>query len=322
MACFWFMDSALYWYTAPYYRRYAGRLFYAVAVHSEGMFEDSYVDSFGQPRYAKERGEKMGHHYTLRFRLFDMVFDVSTMIMTVLTALIVFIFMYAMTRKLETGVPGRKQNAIEWVFDFVKNVGAGYMDPKKVMMLMTLGLTLFLYIFFGNQLGVILNVNTLHKGEVSPAVMDMLAIANTPELEEKRREVVEHELANEGVHIVWWKSPTATPSVTFGLALVVLLYSHYLGIRKSPGGWFKHTFLNPIHILEEFVIKPLTLPLRLFGNLFAKEVMISFLLSGGLLATLPLFIWLGYSVFVGAIQAFIFLTLSMVYISQHVNDEH
>ncbi|MGF9907982.1 F0F1 ATP synthase subunit A [Brevibacillus porteri] len=264
----------------------------------------------------------MGHHYTLRFELGGMVFDIATILMMVLTALLVFIFLFVMTRKLETGVPGAKQNAVEWIFDFVKNVTAGYMDHKKVMMMMTLGITLFLYIFIGNQLGVIANVTTVHKGEISESVMKMLTIAPTPEAEAKKRETVEHELGDKGAHVIWWKSPTATPSVTFGLALVVLLYSHYLGIKKSPGGWFKHVFLNPIHILEEFIIKPLTLPLRLFGNLFAKEIMIAFLLSGGILAAAPLFIWLGYSVFVGAIQAFIFLTLSMVYISQLVNDEH
>lgn len=264
----------------------------------------------------------MSHHYTLRFEVGGLVFDISTMLMTVLTALLVFIFLFVMTRKLETGVPGPKQNAVEWVFDFVKNVSAGYMDYKHAMKLMTLGLTVFLYIFIGNQLGVIANVTTLHQGEVSEEVMEMLTVAPTPEAEAAKRETIEHELADHGIHIAWWKSPTATPSVTFGLALVVLLYSHYLGMRKSVGGWFKHTFLNPVHILEEFIIKPLTLPLRLFGNLFAKEIMIAFLLSGGLLAAAPLFIWLGYSVFVGAIQAFIFLTLSMVYISQHINDEH
>lgn len=265
----------------------------------------------------------MSEHYSLRFDVGGWVFDIPTMIMTVLTAILVFVFLFVMTRKLESGVPGGKQNAVEWVFDFVRNVNAGYMDYKKAMMLMTLGLSLFLYIFIGNQLGVMANVTTLHKGQVSESFMEMLTVSETPEAAEKKREKIEHELANDhGIHVNWWKSPTATPSVTFGLALVVLLYSHYLGIRKSPGGWFKHTFLNPIHILEEFIIKPLTLPLRLFGNLFAKEIMIAFLLSGGLLAAAPLFVWLGYSVFVGAIQAFIFLTLSMVYISQHINDEH
>jgi F-type H+-transporting ATPase subunit a len=104
--------------------------------------------------------------------------------------------------------------------------------------------------------------------------------------------------------------------------LVVLLYAHYLGMKKSFGGWLKHTFLNPIHILEEFIIKPLTLPLRLFGNIFAGEVLIAFLLSVGIFGSIPLFLWLGYSVFVGSVQAFIFTTLAMVYISQQVNDQH
>jgi F-type H+-transporting ATPase subunit a len=42
----------------------------------------------------------------------------------------------------------------------------------------------------------------------------------------------------------------------------------------------------------------------------------------GIFGSIPLFLWLGYSVFVGSVQAFIFTTLAMVYISQQVNDQH
>jgi F-type H+-transporting ATPase subunit a len=266
-------------------------------------------------------------HYSLRFEWLGMVFDIPTMIMTVLTSLVVFLLVVGLTRKLHAGVPSGGQNAMEWVVDFVRGIAGNFMETKTAVKFVTLGLTLFLYIFIGNQLGLLLNVNTSHKGHVSETVMEMLTISGTPEAAAHKREEIEKELTStdehsHGVVISWWKSPTATPSVTFALAFIVLLYAHYLGIRKSPGGWFKHTFLNPIHILEEFIIKPLTLPLRLFGNIFAGEVLIAFLLGAGILGSLPLFLWLGYSVFVGSVQAFIFVTLTMVYISQQANDHH
>nr|WP_245552934.1 F0F1 ATP synthase subunit A [Brevibacillus massiliensis] len=262
-------------------------------------------------------------HYTLRFRWLGMVFDIPTMIMTVITAVIVFLFLFFMTRRMHAGVPSGRQNVIEWVFDFVRGIAGNFMDAKTATKFVTLGLTLFIYIFISNQLGVAFNITTHHTGQVSERVLDMLSVSGTPEAEEAKRAVIEEKLAaGEGVEIAWWKSPTATPSVTFALALCVLLYSHYIGIRKSFSGWFKHVFLNPIHILEEFIIKPLTLPLRLFGNIFAGEVLIGFLLAGGVFASIPLFLWEGYSVFVGSIQAFIFLALSMVYISQQANDGH
>jgi len=267
------------------------------------------------------------HHFSPRVEWMGLVFDIPTIIMMVVTSLIVLLVAVLMSRKLTAGVPGGGQNALEWVVDFVTGISNNFMEPKKAAKFVTLGLTLFLYIFLGNQLGLVLNVNTAHT-EVSENFFKMLTVSGTPEQVEEKAHQVHEELANaghgehHGVVVAWWKSPTATASVTFTLALMVLLYAHYLGIKKSPGGWFKGTFLNPIHILEDFVIKPLTLPLRLFGNIFAGEVLLAFLLSVGVFGSVPLFVWLGYSVFVGSIQAYIFVTLTMVYISQKVNDDH
>jgi F-type H+-transporting ATPase subunit a len=270
-------------------------------------------------------------HHTLRFEWLGMVFDIPTIIMILVTSLLVLLLVVGLTRNLTTGVPKGAQNLMEWIVDFVSGIAGGFMKPQTAAKFVTLGVTLFLYIFLGNQLGLLFNVNTAHHNtadqKVSEQVIDMLTVSGTPEAEMQKREQILEELNStdphsHGVVISWWKSPTAAPSVTFALAFVVLLYSHILGIRKSFVGWLKHTFLNPIHILEEFIIKPLTLPLRLFGNIFAGEVLIAFLLAVGIFGSIPLFLWLGYSVFVGSVQAFIFTTLTMVYISQQVNDHH
>ncbi|GED32781.1 F0F1 ATP synthase subunit A [Brevibacillus centrosporus] len=270
-------------------------------------------------------------HYSLRFEWLGMVFDISTILMILVTSLVVLFMCIGMTRKLTSATPGGTQNVMEWIVDFVTGITKSYITPKKAAGFVSLALTLFLYIFLGNQLGLLFNVNTAHHNshgqEVSQGFIDMLTVSTSNEMKQQKLEKVTEELNStdphaHGVVISWWKSPTATPSVTFALALIVLLYSHYLGIKKSFGGWLKHTFLNPIHILEEFIIKPLTLPLRLFGNIFAGEVLIAFLLSVGIFGSIPLFIWLGYSVFVGSVQAFIFTTLAMVYLSQQVNEDH
>lgn len=270
-------------------------------------------------------------HYSLRFEWLGMVFDISTILMILVTSLVVLLLCIGLTRNLTSAAPKGAQNVMEWIVDFVTGITKSYIEPKKAAGFVALALTLFLYIFLGNQLGLLFNVNTAHHNgnghEVSQQVKDMLTISTDEKTKAAKVEKLEEELNStdphaHGVVISWWKSPTATPSVTFALALVVLLYAHYLGIKKSFGGWLKHTFLNPIHILEEFIIKPLTLPLRLFGNIFAGEVLISFLLGVGIFGSIPLFLWLGYSVFVGSVQAFIFTTLAMVYISQQVNEDH
>ncbi|QYY44694.1 F0F1 ATP synthase subunit A [Aneurinibacillus thermoaerophilus] len=251
-----------------------------------------------------------------------MTFDIPVMLMTVLTAVLVFIVVMISTRNMTSGVPRGWQNFFEWVIDFVRGIAGQFMDAKTSTKFVTLALTLFLYIFIGNQLGVMANFSVLYT-EPNPALGITQEVIN-----EHGHEVVHDGQTVKGVTVNWFKSPTASPSVTFGLALMVLLYAHYLGIKKDPAGYVKHWFqphplMFILHVMEEFIIKPLTLPLRLFGNIFAGEVLIAFLLAGSVaVVSLPLIVWLGYSLFVGTIQAYIFTTLTLVYISQKVVDEH
>lgn len=261
-------------------------------------------------------------HYSPTIKLAGLTFDIPVMLMSVLTAILVFLVVMMSTRNMTTGVPKGWQNFFEWVIDFVRGIAGQFMDAKTSTKFVTLAVTLFLYIFIGNQLGVMANFNVLYT-EPNPA----LGITQEV-IDHHGHEVVHDGHTVKGVSVAWFKSPTASPSVTFGLALMVLLYSHYLGIKKDPGGYFKHYFqphplMFLLHAMEEFIIKPLTLPLRLFGNIFAGEVLIAFLLAGSVaVVSLPLVIWLGYSVFVGAVQAYIFTTLTLVYISQKVVDDH
>jgi F-type H+-transporting ATPase subunit a len=189
------------------------------------------------------------------------------------------------------------QNFMEWVIEFVRGIARQSMDNKTAERFIALGLTLFLYVFIANQLGLIFNVVTL-QGHAAESYS-------------------------------WWKSPTATVSVPFALAIMVLFYTHWLGLKNGAGSYFKsyvtpHWALLPLNIIEE-LSKFLSFPLRLFGNIFAGEVLIWVLLpvimTGGIMSvmSLPLIVWLGYSIFVGSIQAFIFTMLTMVYISHRVH---
>ena len=81
----------------------------------------------------------------------------------------------------------------------------------------------------------------------------------------------------------------------------------------------------PFKIIEEFT-NTMTLGFRLYGNIFAGEVLLSLLASMASMtlvgSIIPMIMWQGFSLFVGAIQAFIFTTLSMVYMSHKVVDDH
>lgn len=127
-------------------------------------------------------------------------------------------------------------------------------------------------------------------------------------------------------------SPTADYNTNLALALCTFLLIYIFGIRYKGLGYFKHyvkpfVFFLPINIIEDLA-KPITLTFRLYGNIYAGEVLIAVLLGllggwihvfGGFVASV---VWLAFSIFVGCIQAFIFTMLSIVYVAQAVGGEH
>jgi len=112
---------------------------------------------------------------------------------------------------------------------------------------------------------------------------------------------------------------TADTNLTYALAALVIIGVWSYGIReKGVKGYFKHfaepfPVLLPLNILEELV-KPITLALRLFGNIFAGGIMIALI---GLIPLwglwLPNVLWKLFDMFIGGIQAFIFALLTILY---------
>lgn len=120
-------------------------------------------------------------------------------------------------------------------------------------------------------------------------------------------------------------SPTSDLNTTLGLALMVIVLVHVLGVMYKGGLTYIKHFFEPyipfvvINLIEELA-KPITLSFRLFGNILAGEVLI--IILGILVPYVIPTAWLAFSVFVGAIQAFIFTMLSMSYLANSVRDEH
>jgi F-type H+-transporting ATPase subunit a len=111
-------------------------------------------------------------------------------------------------------------------------------------------------------------------------------------------------------------SPTRDVSVTFGLAFLGLIWIQYISLRENGiKVYLKHYFepnplFLPLHLME-LVTRPLTLALRLFGNIFAGEIL---LLELTKIAPPPLpAIWLIFSLGIGGIQAYIFTLISIAY---------
>ena len=146
-------------------------------------------------------------------------------------------------------------------------------------------------------------------------------------------ELVPSEINDETGHLL--PAPTADTNLTYALAAVTIVSVWVYGIRqKGAKGYFKHflepfPMLLPLNILEELV-KPITLALRLFGNIFAGGIMLALI---GLMPIYALWapnlIWKAFDMFIGLIQAFIFALLTVLYFAMagaghedHGDDDH
>jgi len=146
-------------------------------------------------------------------------------------------------------------------------------------------------------------------------------------------ELVPSKLNEDGPHLL--SAPTADTNLTYALAAITIVSVWVYGIRtKGVKGYFSHFMepfpvLLPLNILEELV-KPITLALRLFGNIFAGGIMLALI---GLIpiwaAWLPNILWKAFDMFIGGIQAFIFALLAVLYFAmagaghdEHDDEEH
>jgi F-type H+-transporting ATPase subunit a len=117
----------------------------------------------------------------------------------------------------------------------------------------------------------------------------------------------------------WLKSPTSDVNLTYALALLVIVGVHIYSVRqRGVKGYVHHYFepykaLFPILLIEE-IVKPFTLALRLFGNIFSGVIMVSLIaLFPAFVLWLPNVLWKIFDAFIGLIQAFIFGLLTIIY---------
>ncbi|PLX66513.1 MAG: ATP synthase F0 subunit A [Denitrovibrio sp.] len=200
--------------------------------------------------------------------------------MTFLVVLIV-IFLGSLAMKKDAEVPGRTQNALELFVKGVYNMCDDVMGVEgRPYIPLIFGIGL--YVAFSNFLGLI------------PGFL----------------------------------APTSNLNSTAAPALVVFVVYQYIGIRKHGAGYIKH-FLGPVIWLAPLMLvielighfaRPLSLSMRLFGNIFGEDLVIIILfMLVPFLVPLPMF-FLG--LFTSALQAYVFMMLSMIYISGALEEAH
>jgi len=224
----------------------------------------------------------------------------------VLGALFLWLFTKA-ARKASADTPSGWLNFVEWIIDFIDENVRGSFSGKNDL-IAPLSLTLFVWILLMN-------------------LMDLVPVDWIPQ--------IAHLMGIEYMKVV----PTTDPNATFGMALGVFLLTLYYSIKiKGPKGFAAELTMQPFEasnpilkiilcpinfFLEfiSFVSKPISLSLRLFGNLFAGEmifILIALLFSGGLaFAVVGGVLQVGWAIFhilIVLLQAFIFMTLTIVYL--------
>jgi F-type H+-transporting ATPase subunit a len=210
----------------------------------------------------------------------DVTGHVTTMWGIMLFMLLVFV---VATRKLDK-VPGRFQCLIEFTVEGLLNFFSGIMGREQARRYFPLLATLFLFILISNWSG-------------------LLPFAG---------------------HVEGFKPPTSTLSVTAGLAIIAFVATQIAGFREKCFGYLKSFFqpfflMFPLNLIEELV-RPLSLSLRLFGNIFGEEMVVVVLLGmAPQFAPIPMQL---LGILFGFIQALVFTTLTAIYISSATADAH
>jgi F-type H+-transporting ATPase subunit a len=229
--------------------------------------------------------------------------NVDSLVTSALLGVVSLGFLWWVVRGATSGVPNKRQAFVEILCEFVDNQAKDIFHGDRRFIAPT-ALTVGLWVLLMNA-------------------MDFLPVDIVA--------WVTHFFAPHGFRIV----PTADVNTTFALALSVWLLMIYFSIAvKGLGGWIHELFCTPfgsnvllwlpnlLFNLVEYISKPLSHSLRLFGNMYAGEIifLLLWMMAGagiaGTLLAVPLgLVWAIFHVLIVALQAYIFMMLTVVYIS-------
>jgi F-type H+-transporting ATPase subunit a len=283
---------------------------------------------------APTSGEYIVHHLThlqnkTQTEIVDFsVINMDSVFWSITLGILACAFMYFAARRATSGAPGRLQGLVEMIYEMVDSQAKGIVhNAKSREFVVPLAMVIFVWIFLMN-------------------FMDMLPVDLIP--------TAWHSIGPAlGFKDYMRVLPTADLSITMGMAVAILLICIYYNIKiKGAGGWAHElvsapfgTSKNPLFAvilgvvnfamqMIEFVAKTVSHGMRLFGNMYAGELIFmliallggSFALSGtGLFVTFIHVVaglaWTIFHILVITLQAFVFMMLTLVYLGQ-AHDSH
>ena len=276
-------------------------------------------------------GEYIGHHLThlqnkpMKGVVDFSVYNYDSIFWATLIGVVMTYFLWKAARSATSGVPGRFQAAVEILVEMVDNQSKSIIhNAESRKFVSPLALTVFVWIFALNA-------------------MDFLPVDLIPRIWEAIFGAAGHDPHHAYMRVV----PTADLSTTLGLSTSVLLICIYYNIKiKGLGGWMHELFCAPfgahpllwipnfVMQMIEFAAKTVSHGMRLFGNMYAGELLFMLIALMGGAAALSLSgimltighiiagsIWSIFHILIVALQAFIFMMLTLVYVGQ-AHDAH
>lgn len=223
-------------------------------------------------------------------------FNLDTLSISIVLGILSLTFFYCVARKAHSGVPSGLQNFVEWAVELVDNTVKEVFHGKSAL-IGPLSLTIFMWVFL-------------------MSFMDLIPVDLLPR-------------AAESMGAPYFRAvPTADLNQTFALSISVFFLIFFYSIKmKGWRGFTKEVFTKPFgiwffpvniifRVIEDFS-KPFSLAFRLYGNLFAGELI--FVLIAALLPWwfqwIPGSIWAIFHILIITLQAFIFMILTIIYLS-------
>jgi F-type H+-transporting ATPase subunit a len=231
--------------------------------------------------------------------------NVDSLSVSILLGLVGLGFIWWVVRGATSGVPARRQAMVELLIDFVDSQAKGiFHHGDRNRFVAPLALTVFVWVVLMNAM------------DFLPA--DLVGL-------------VTHKISEHGFRYV----PTADVNTTFALSISVLALTLYFAISvKGVGGWVRELFCAPfgshpalwlpnfLFQMVEYVSKTLSHSLRLFGNMYAGEILFLLLwmwaatgIGGVIFGSFFGLLWAIFHILIVLLQAYIFMMLTVVYIS-------
>jgi len=232
------------------------------------------------------------------------VLHVDTVVTSVILGILAFGFLWWVVRGATAGVPNRRQAFVELAIEFIDDQVKGIFHGDRHSFVAPAALTVFVWVLLMNA-------------------MDFLPV-----------DIMAKLLGAIGLH-EWRMVPTADVNTTFALALAVWFLMIFYSIKvKGLGGWIHELFCAPfgsnpllwpanllLNIIE-YLSKPLSHSLRLYGNMYAGEIIFLLLgmwaatgLAGTVFGALLGAGWAIFHILIVVLQAFIFMMLTVVYLA-------